>query len=266
MLMASHIKHYHDQPEARHAKSILLYEASITEGGFRAPCPRAFDLASQATEFERISGASPLTEVLPVVASPRGDDLVAAAGRALASIHRSLTCIGGASVTWPPARVELRLLFPDDPTCAGLDWGEIDGKKPVLCHGDFGLGNLFVGDEPGEGVWVIDPEPAPFLGMPIFALASPYFDVAHFASCLEGIFPVRHFGRYDWRRVRARRRIFIDAYGAASGVVLDPVQVELLASCLLRAYVDWRCPRASLPYRWLVGRWLRQRARRLRKV
>jgi hypothetical protein len=154
----------------------------------------------------------------------------------------------------------LRELFREDWARPGLDWAEIDGQVPVLCHGDFGLGNLFIGDDNAGGIWVIDPEPAPFLRMPIFSLASPYLDVAHFVSCLEGIFPVRHFGRYDWRRVRERRRIFAAAYTGVCGITLDLAQVEMLAGCLLRAYVSWRGTRASLPYRWFVGTWLRRRA------
>jgi hypothetical protein len=110
---------------------------------------------------------------------------------------------------------------------------------------------------------VLDPEPAPFLDIPTMLSTRPELDIAHFASCLEGVFPARFYWGYDWKGVTPAREALIRGYVDTSGKSIDRADIALLAGRLLNGFAESLAGPSSSIKQGLFRRYLKYRAIRL---
>jgi hypothetical protein len=237
------------------SKCEALYHVGVTSGAFQAPRPLGQDATAKWIDLEHVPDLVPYSAVLPRLKNgPRGDCL-RAAGAALAALHEGWRREDGQHVD--AVFHEGQDLLADLPALRGC--------PPVLLHGDFGFGNVFCRGGDWRRLVILDPEPAPYLALPVRALMTPALDLAHFAGCLEGVFPPRHYLRYPWAYTDRLREEFVSGYGAAGGEQIEPAELKILTGRLLRVFAGWlQEPGHSVSNR-MLGRFLDLRARRLLK-
>lgn len=238
------------EPREVHAKCAALHAAGLASGLFAAPRPLAHDDQQGWIELERIVDLVPLSSVLPKLAADARRRCLQNIGRCLAALHAHWQDETGQNLK--------RLFAANTDLLAGLA-GLAAGPR-VLLHGDFGLGNIFCRAGDWRRTVLLDPEPAPYLPIPLRAVMTPAVDLAHCAGCLEGVFPPRYYLRYPWSLTADLRGELLVGYRSGGGVGLPAADVDVLTGRLLRLFADWlQEPGHSLSNR-LLGRFLDRRA------
>lgn len=236
-------------------KCEALYRAGVASGAFEAPRPLRYDADEQWIDLERLTGLVPFSEVLPRLDSTTRGESLRMAGGTLAVLHQAWHLEDG-------TRVEqlchgARDLLADLPALRACRW--------VLVHGDFGFGNIFCREGDWRRLVILDPEPAPYLALPVRAVLTPALDLAHFSGCLEGVFPPRHYPRYPWAQTDRLRAEFVAGYQSAGGVAIAANELKVLTGRLLRVFAGWlQEPGHALSNR-MLGLFLNFRARGLLK-
>jgi len=210
-------------PRETYEKCRLLWRAGKESGAFRAPEPLGWDPLAGTLDLEHIDALIHASEVLPTASRGEGVVIARRVGRLLATLHAHW----GHDEAVP---VPLEDLLA----------GHAQESPKALVHGDFGLGNLCFEDGDPERPVILDPEPAPFLDLPVICRAPAILDLAHFASCLEGVFPFRHYARYDWAGIRMRRCALSEGYLEVSGFKHNDADIAFLAGRLLQRMVAFR--------------------------
>jgi hypothetical protein len=221
-------KHVND-PEGVWKKCLSLYEAGKSTGGFRTPCPLGFSEDEGWIEFERIHGLVPLAKVFPGLDAVEKLICLRSVGGALAGLHLFWRDEQGTIVdSIPSGNIDL---LGDLPILAA--------SQKVLVHGDFGLGNVFCLNGNWKELLFLDPEPAPYLPIPLRSIVTPALDIAHFCGCLEGVFPPSYYLRYPWRKTRELRTEFLNSYCKFLEISLPVGEVCTLTGRLLTAFGSW---------------------------
>ncbi len=239
-------------PEAAYRKYELMHQASLQSDAFSSPRPVSLDVAAGSIELEWISDVRPVSEILPGANLECALGLSKTIGRSLGELHDS----------WQMINVEAVLDLPGITEPGIFDnLGPIDEQDLVLGHGDFGLGNILGQIDDPSHVVIIDPEPAPFLTLPTAFRTRPELDLAHFCSCLEGVFPVRYYPVHHWRALGKLRTELIEAYGTARSVDIDHGDVHRVTLRLVSAFAHWLTrPERKFSNR-MLGRFLAFRSR-----
>ena len=148
------------------------------------------------------------------------------------------------------ADLHAHLLLPGTQLqCAGLeDTQGIDARTrahisrafdsaEVRCfHGDFGTGNVLVGDEQGVPI-IIDPVPSRFCPDRRASRASIYYDLGHMTSTLYGVYPLWTYPLLDSVRLEPAVEAFLTGYESTSSLSIDRTVVYGVALWLYDAYV-----------------------------
>lgn len=233
-------------PATAFLKCEMLHRISLESGLFASPRAIAYDEVLGTLELERLDSLVPLAYVFPQLRGEKAIALTSRIGEMLAILHGNWSL--------------------PDATVLSSDWlfsGMCRNNVPVLVHGDFGLGNVCCINGDAARLVILDPEPAPFLEMPVRAMAVPELDLAHFASCLEGVFPIRLYARYDWNGIVEARCGLIRGYTDVSGKSIASEDIILVAGRLLSRFADNLSGVSNPLQRSLFRAFLKHRAKRL---
>lgn len=233
-------------PATAFLKCEMLHRISLESGLFTSPRAIAYDEVLGTLDLERLDGLVPLANVLPQLRGDMAIALTSRIGEMLATLHGN----------WS---------LPDATMLSGdrLFSDMCRNNVPVLVHGDYGLGNVCCINGDAARLVILDPEPAPFLEIPARAMAAPELDLAHFASCLEGVFPIRLYAQYDWNGIAGARCGLIRGYTDVSGQSIASDDIILIAGRLLNRFADKLSGVSSPLQRSLFRAFLKHRAKRL---
>jgi len=233
------------------SKCLSLYNAGLSTGGFYAPKPLRYSERDGWIELEKLQNLVPLSSVLVCLDKVAKKHCLQLIGQVLGGLHKCWAKETGVPVN--------NLHSGKNDLLAGLP-GLVACEK-VMVHGDFGFGNIFCLAGNWKRLVILDPEPAPFLTLPVNAVMSPALDLCHFSGCLEGVFPPRHYLRYPWSRTSQFRREFLAGYCKTTGVYLPMSEIDILTGRLLRVFGDWLQEPGHSLSNWFLGWFLNHRAR-----
>lgn len=177
-------------------------------------------------------------------------DVVAEAGRTLASLHRGLANVG-AAVWRPPTEFSGAL-------CAyGFDGKTLRDLPTRQLHGDFGFSNVHVRGSPsGEfRIVVIDPCADGYSCDDDIVIGPVHLDIGKFILCLEGLLPLRYQFRLRRQAILRSQVAFLDGYERHSPLRVDWEAAFAFAYGLGALYLRRAYPRTrSLVRRLLYNR------------
>ena len=240
------VKRYRRDVDLEYEKAVALWELSQAHD-FLAPRPldvrRSENLITYAFIPELTSIRVPYLAYLR--ARSPGTALLTPfrrAGETLAVIHAGLRL--RSCRPWRPSRG-----FESAARAAcGDGYARLsDLDQEVVLHGDYGFSNIgYVESSPGFTPVVTDASANNFTTFHSNERGSPYLDLAHFVSCLDGLVPLAHYPYCHWGRLAEVRETFLSAYERTRGVVLDKHLVSALAYATTHTYFSKRFPLSAI--------------------
>lgn len=203
--------------------------------GFIAPKLLGIDTGTRVIRLERLQLGCSLADM---VRSDATQDqllkLMGRAGRVLGELHAR---VQNRYDLVPAPDDVLQRLRPDDRRQLFEDGSD----DPVVSHGDFGTGNIFLSRCDGDArVIIIDSFPNGYSSFHPAVAESRYIDLGLMDSCLMGRGSIRYFVSVRPADLVHMRAAFIDGYQRAAGVIVSSRLMRATASAILASYFHHR--------------------------
>lgn len=244
--MTTFIKYIGDSYQSEWERNVLLYEASLRANWFSSPRPLSIDSKKKSIIFEHLPQGQTFAEYLvenqifkTQINQTDVHELFHKIGLALAEIHKFM----------PPATPEILnindILFGSK----GLTGPNHIQKEMIknnlasaplaAIHGDFGLGNIWLGEN-GQ-LTIFDPVPSDWIFNPSAGKASIYYDLGHLIMSIWILYPISFIKIWDLKNANYLKitdsliRTFQKGYEEQSGIKLNRETLFATAFCLLNS-------------------------------
>ena len=211
------VKHYHHFFDAEVKKACRTFKLS-GEGAFRAPEVKWFDSNASVIGYERLNLETPLSQLY--ISCLRGSEMSQAdllpfrmVGEALVDIHHGLVRKGVVEWSMPS-------LFRDVLDLRGEKESNYCGLPQVTFHCDYGFTNIWY-DLDACVPMIIDPSPNLTTSFHPLAFGTPYLDIGHLFSSLDGRVPLWSWLGLHWGRVPRIKEEVLAGYNSKAEIKLS---------------------------------------------